>query len=291
MTSKIEQVVDAECTLGEGAIWDGAQQRLVFVDIEKHLVLLYDPVAGSLRSISAGQRVSTVVPRQDGQLLVALEKSVAVLNPDTETFENVLEIEIDKPYNRFNDGKCDPAGRFWIGTMAMDMQPGKAGLYRIDKDYSVKRVLWNVTISNGIAWSPDHTRMYYIDTPTRKVDCFDYDPISGDIDNRKTVIEVPASLGFPDGMTIDNQGNLWIAMFEGAAVTCWNPDDGRLVSTFPLPAKNATSCAFGGARLDELYVTTATFQMAPEEMHRYPQSGRVFRIRPGNMGVPCFVFG
>jgi sugar lactone lactonase YvrE len=151
-------------------------------------------------------------------------------------------------------------------------------------------MLPGITISNGIVWSLDRSRMYYIDTPTRKVDCFEYDDMTGDIGNRRTVIEIPQAMGYPDGMTIDSDGQLWIAMFGGAAVTCWNPNEGRLIASYPIPAINVTSCAFGGDALDELYVTTARFQMADEQFSTYPQAGGLYRLKPGASGLPCFEF-
>ncbi len=290
MVQNSELVIDSRSLLGEGALWDYKRKRLLWVDIEKHLLYFYDPVADKLRSIDMGQRIGTVVPKRDGALLVALEKSVAVMDPDTETLETVLRVENDLPHNRFNDGKCDPAGRFWVGTMAMDMNVGNASLYRIDPDYRIKRMLKGITISNGIAWSLDHTRLYYIDTPARKVECFDYDNDTGDIGNRRTLFEVPKAMGYPDGMTIDSEGQLWIAMFGGAAVSRWNPNEGRLIASYPIPANNVTSCAFGGEAFDELYVTTARIQMTDEEFNRYPQAGGVFRLKPGVSGLPCYEF-
>jgi len=290
MSQNAELVIDSKSVLGEGALWDHNRKRLLFVDIEKHLLYLYDPVADKLKSVDTGQRIGTVVPRQDGRLLVALEKTMAVLDPDTEALEVVAEVEADLPHNRFNDGKCDPAGRFWVGTMAMDDNVGGAGLYRLDSDYKIKQMLPGVTISNGIVWSLDRTRMYYIDTPTRNIDCFDYDDITGGIVNRRTIIEIPQAMGYPDGMTIDSDGQLWIAMFGGAAVTCWNPNEGRLIASYPIPAINVTSCAFGGDHLDELYVTTARFLMLDEHFSTYPQAGGLYRLKPGASGLPCFEF-
>jgi sugar lactone lactonase YvrE len=285
-----ELIIDTSSILGEGCIWDYKRQRLLFVDIEKCLVYIYHPETKDLRQIDVGQRVGTVVPTQDGELLVALEKSVAVLDPATESLETAAEIETDVAGNRFNDGKCDPAGRFWVGTVVEDMSEPRAGLYRIDSDYSVKKMLAGVTNSNGLVWSLDHTKLYYIDTPTRRVFSFDYDLAGGDIENRRPVIEVPESMGYPDGMTIDAEGKLWVALFEGAAVSRWDPNGGRLIDSYPIPAKNVTSCAFGGENLDELYVTTARFLMTAEDLKAYPQSGGLFRLKVKTKGIPCFEF-
>jgi len=290
MTQNAELVIDSKSNLGEGALWDYNRKRLLFVDIEMHQAYLFDPVADKLKSVDAGQRIGTVVPGQDGRLLVALEKTMAMLDPDTGDLEVVAEVEPDLPHNRFNDGKCDPAGRFWAGTMALDGKVGNAGLYRLDSHYNIKKMVSGITISNGIVWSLDCTRMYYIDTPTRKVDCFDYDDKTGDIGNRRTIIEIPRAMGYPDGMTIDSEGRLWIAMFGGAAVSCWSPEEGRLVASYPIPAINVTSCAFGGDALDELYVTTARYLMLDEHFSKYPKAGGLYRLKPGASGLPCFEF-
>ncbi len=290
MGQPAELIIDTSSMLGEGCIWDYNRQRLLFVDIEKCMLYIYHPETKDLRKIDVGQRLGTVVPTQDGKLLVALEKSVVVLDPATGSLETAAEIETDVPGNRFNDGKCDPAGRFWVGTVVEDMSEPRAALYRIDSDYSVKKMLAGVTNSNGIVWSLDHTKLYYIDTPTRRVVSFDYDLASGNIENRRPVIDIPGSMGYPDGMTIDAEGKLWIAMFEGAAVSRWDPDGGRLIDSYPIPAKNVTSCAFGGENLDELYVTTAQFLMTAEDLKAYPQSGGLFRLKLITKGIPCFEF-
>jgi sugar lactone lactonase YvrE len=290
MEQTAELIIGTPSILGEGCIWDYKRQRLLFVDIEKCRVYIYDPEKRHLRHIDVGQRVGTVVPSQDGKLVVALEKSVAELDPATERLEIVAEIEKDVPGNRFNDGKCDPAGRFWVGTVVEDMSQPRAGLYRVDSDYSVKQMLAGVTNSNGIVWSLDQTKLYYIDSGTRRVVSFDYDLASGDIENRRPVVELPASMGLPDGMTIDAEGKLWVALFGGAAVTRWDPENGRLIDLYPIPAKHVTSCAFGGENLDELYVTTAQFLMTAADITAYPQSGGLFRLKLKTRGVPCFEF-
>lgn len=290
MEPSVELIIDTPSILGEGCIWDYNQRRLLFVDIEKCRVFIYHPETKHLKDINVGQRVGTVVPTQTGKLLVALEKSVALLDPATEHLEIAVEIEQDLLGNRFNDGKCDPAGRFWVGSLTEDMSEPRAALYRVDSDFSAVKMLSGITNSNGIVWSLDHTKLYYIDTPTRRIFSFDYDLASGNIENRRPIVEVPASMGYPDGMTIDAENMLWVALFGGAAVSRWDPADGRLIDLYPIPAKNVTSCAFGGEKLDELYVTTARFLMTAGDLRAYPQSGGLFRLRPETKGVQCFEF-
>jgi sugar lactone lactonase YvrE len=168
---------------------------------------------------------------------------------------------------------------------------GKNGaLYRIDGDGSAHKMIESVSISNGIVWSNDHTKMYYIDTPTMKVKAFDYNNKTGEISNEKIAINIPQGIGSPDGMTIDENGNLWIALWGGFAVSCWNPKTGKLIRKIEVPAKNITSCAFGDNDLGTLYITTARQGMNEEELQKYPFSGGVFKIRPGVKGVPAHFF-
>jgi sugar lactone lactonase YvrE len=189
---------------------------------------------------------------------------------------------------RFNDGKCDPAGRFWAGTMAYDDEPAVGALFRLDPDLSVSKQLSDVTISNGLAWSGDQRTMYYIDTPTRRVDRFAFDPESGSISDRQTVVEIPETSGYPDGMTIDAEEGLWIAMWDGGRIERYI--GGRLERIVEMPVSRPTSIAFGGSDYDEMFVTSASTGLTDEERAKQPLAGALFRIRPGVVGVPPVVF-
>lgn len=285
----VERALDAKATLGEGSIWDARRRRLLWVDIVAGQVHVYDPADGSDQVYEVGQPVGTVVPRRSGGLMLAVEHGFASYDLATGELTLLHDPEPDRPDNRFNDGKCDPAGRFWAGTMSGDRTP-VAALYRMDTDHTVQCMLDGVTVSNGIVWSHDRSTMYYIDTPTRRVDAFDFDLASGRIANRRPVITVPDELGKPDGMTIDAEDNLWIAMWDGGQVTHWNAKTGRLEQRIPIPAQRVTSCAFGGENLDELYVTTARFGLSESELRDQPQAGGLFRVRPGVCGVEASEF-
>jgi sugar lactone lactonase YvrE len=174
--------------------------------------------------------------------------------------------------------------------MAPEEKPGGASLYRVEKDFSVRRVLGGVTISNGIAWNHEKDRMYYIDTPTQRVSVFDYDLETGEISNRRVCIEIPPGRGSPDGMTIDEEGMLWIALFGGWGVSRWNPENGRMLTYFRMPVKNITSCSFGGEHLDEMYVTSARILNTESELACQPEAGNLFHLRPGVRGVPLPAF-
>jgi len=192
---------------------------------------------------------------------------------------------------RYNDGKCDPAGRLWVGSMGMEPPNRyKASLYRLDQDLSITRILDSITVSNGICWSLDKTKMYYIDTPTGKVKVFDYDDQTGGISNGRTAVEIPDGMGGPDGMTIDSEGHLWVCLWGGSCVGCFDPETGELLKRINIPAKNITSCAFGGKDLQTLFVTSANTGMSPEDAEKYPHAGGLFAVEMDVKGVPTFFF-
>ncbi|MEK6477214.1 SMP-30/gluconolactonase/LRE family protein [Catalinimonas sp. 4WD22] len=271
--------------LGEGPIWNHETQQLYWIDIEKRQLHLYTPETNEDNFFSTGERVGTVVPIESGGALVALENGIHSMDlQDGElTFiANPLEDSI-----RFNDGKCDPLGRLWVGSMHLQGKKGAASLYMMDQNQEITQKLDSVTISNGIIWSLDNSTMYYIDTPTRQVKAFDYDIESGEISSPRVVINVPQENGAPDGMTIDEEGMLWIGHWGGGMVGRYNPETGKMVQKIEVPALNVTACAFGGENLDKLYITTATIGMSEEQMEEYPQAGGLFVAEPGVKGVPA----
>lgn len=181
--------------------------------------------------------------------------------------------------NRFNDGKCDPAGRFWAGTMSVFDTPEAGSLYTLEPDFSVSAKIRRVGCSNGIAWSSDGNLMYYIDTLTRQVVSFDFDIISGGISNKRVIIEIPETDGYPDGMTIDSDGMLWIALWGGYRIARYNPLSGEMIHNFRLPVSQISSCTFGGENLQDLYITTAKTGLKPHEINKQPLAGRFFVIK------------
>jgi sugar lactone lactonase YvrE len=289
MSLSAELVLDAKAALGEGALWDTRRQVLYWVDIDGYILYLYDPATGDNRAIEIGQHVGTVVPRTRGGVMLALRHGFAALDLETEQLEIVADPEAGLP-TRFNDGKCDPAGRFWAGTMALDHTRGAASLYRLDADLSVHRMLGGVSTSNGIVWTQDAKTMYYIDTALGRVDAFDYSRETGDIAGRRTAFEVPGEMGFPDGSTLDSEGMLWVALWQGGAVSRWNPVTGELLQLVKVPAPNVTSCAFGGPDLDTLYITSARGSLGPEGLEQYPLAGGLFGANVGVTGLPAHEF-
>ena len=291
MSESVELMVDAKATLGEGPIWHAQKQVLYWVNILENQLHIYNPTTNEDRSIDVGQYVTTVVPRKSEGLIVTVQNGFASLDPETEQLTIIHDPERHLPGNRFNDGKCDPAGRLWAGTMSLGSGiTGAGSLYVMDRDLSVRRVLDRVTISNGIAWSLDHLMMYYIDTPTREVSAFDYDIESGSISNRRTAVKIPETYGFPDGMTIDAEGMLWVAGWGSSRVSRWDPKSGKLLQAVTIPATNVSACAFGGHNLDDLYITTAREGLTEEDLVEQPLAGGLFRVKPGVCGNETFEF-
>jgi sugar lactone lactonase YvrE len=286
----VELVLDARADLGEGPRWDVARQRLLWVDIMRGRVHAFTPSTGACRNVAVHQPVGALASGRDGSLVLAVAGGFARLDLDSQKFEMQAAAEADRPQNRMNDGACDGAGRFWAGTMALDERPGAGALYRLDPDLTVHTMLTGVSISNGLDWSLDGRRMYYVDSPTRRIDVFNFDLATGSIANRRTFVEVPADAGIPDGLTVDAAGFVWLALWGGAALRRYAPD-GTLERVVPLPVTHPTSCALGGAALDELYVTSARRPLTAEEKARQPQAGGVFRLRPGVVGRPPHLFG
>ncbi len=285
-------VVDLRCDLGEGAIWDDRAAVLYWVDIAGRTLNRFDPVHGRNRVTNMGEQVSTVVPTMnEDRVVVGLENSVALVEAATGERLHEVALEADMPENRCNDGKCGPGGRLYIGTMSTVRRSGTAALYRVDRDFSVARCFGGVTVSNGICWSADERTAYYIDTATASIDVLDCDPVSGDLSNRRSMIAVPTEYGKPDGMTIDSEGRLWVAMFHGACVTVWDPERAELIEKIDVPAKNVTSVAFGGADMATLYITTAKIGLGDDDVSRFPASGALFAMHTTTTGRPPYRFG
>ena len=287
MADAVEVVVNAGAEHGEGAIWHAQKQLFYWVDITQGRVYVYDPATNVNRTINVGQPVGTVVARRSGGLMLAVEHGFASLDLETEKMQILVDPEAHLPRNRFNDGKCDPAGRFWAGTMSYDSGVKGAGaLYCLDADHKVWPRLANVSIANGIVWTKDKKTMYFIDTLAYTLDRFDYDNATGEISNRKPLICFPEAQGFPDGMAIDAEDKVWVAVMGSGRVFRYDPETATLLSTVELPTPQITSCAFGGPNLDELYITSSTLGLSPEALAADKLAGVVFKVRTGVPGVP-----
>ncbi|GAA2935497.1 SMP-30/gluconolactonase/LRE family protein [Streptomyces enissocaesilis] len=270
-----EVAVRERASLGEGPTWDAAAGRLVWVDILSARVHTYDPASGRRTVMATGQHVGAAKPRAGGGLVVSLRDGIGLYGPDL-AFSWLVREPV--PGRRGNDAAVAPDGALWAGTMRYDEEPGGGSLTRIAPDGTAVRAL-TAAVSNGTGWSPDGRLMYYVDSPTRGVDVFDFD--GRQAVNRRRLAEIETGAGFPDGLTVDADGCVWVALWDGAAVRRYTPD-GRLDRTVELPVRRPTACAFGGADLRDLYVTTARTGLA----RPHPLSGSLLVLPGAGRGLP-----
>jgi sugar lactone lactonase YvrE len=280
----------SENMLAEGPYWHAGRKSFFWVDIDGKKFHEYNWVTGKVNEWKLDYRVSLIAESNySHHLLLGVQGGLISFNLDNSTFEWLRDIEKEIPMNRTNDGGCDPYGRLWIGTMHREFHKGKGSLYSVEHDLSIKKRLDNVTISNGIVWSQDGTKMYYIDSPTKTIQCFLFNNETGDLQFEKIAIRI--NEGSPDGMCMDEEGMLWIAQWDAFGVYRWNPGTGKLLDRIELPVPQVSSCAFGGENMDQLFITTARENMDEETLKKYPLSGNVFIAKPGVKGIRVHKFG
>ena len=275
------RVTDPVTYHGEGAVWSPAWGGLRLVDMFTGDVLTFDPATGAVTRTPSGSPVAAMVrPRRDGGAVIATERGFTLEGADGSL--TALADVWDDAGIRMNEGGCTPDGALLVGTMAYDHTPGAANVYRLAPDHTVTTVLTGSTISNGIAFSPDGATMYYVDTLTRRIDRFDYD---GQLSNRRTFVEVEGD-GYPDGLCVDAEGGVWVALFGGSAVRRYTAE-GVADHEITLPVTQPTSCAFGGADLRTLYITTSREELADDQQ---PEAGSLFAVVPGMAGQPVLEY-
>ncbi|MEZ4794245.1 MAG: SMP-30/gluconolactonase/LRE family protein [Flavobacteriaceae bacterium] len=282
---------EAKAELGEGAFWNYKTQQLYWIDILGKQLHLLDPLSKNIQTFNLPSRIGTVVPQTDSTAVVALEDGIYLQNTKNDSLDQLTPLEADQPGNRFNDGKCDPAGNLWVGSMDLAEKNPVAKLYKVTPQGVATAMLDSITISNGIVWTKDGRTMYYTDTPTGKIRAYDFDPWNATLSNERVAVEVPVELGFPDGMTIDSDDMLWVALWNGNAVVRFDPKTGEILQKIEVPAHNVSSCAFGGPNLDILYITSARVDMSEAELEAFPLAGSVFEVKPGVHGVKSTFFG
>ncbi len=269
--------------LGEGPVWDPALDELVWVDIERGLVHRLRSGEAEVR-LDVGQPVGCAVPRAAGGLALALRDGFALLDADGGRPRLVAPVEHERSDTRMNDGGCDSRGRFWAGTMSLRGDTRAGSLYRLDADLTVTRVLPGLSISNGLGWSPDDRVMYHVDTPRGRIDVYEFDAVSGAIGGRRAAIAVAPEEGRPDGLAVDAEGGIWVALWGGGAVQRYSPE-GQPDTRIELPASQVTSCCFGDPDLGTLYITSASRGAEHE-----PLAGSLFCCRPGVRGLTATPF-
>jgi sugar lactone lactonase YvrE len=280
---EVELALALQAELGEGPVWDERSQELYFVDIMGHRVHAFAPGSGAHRSFSTNGPVGAVVLRDDGGLVIAAVDGFFFANSDGTGLERFGEFRIDLGTVRFNDGKVSPGGHFLAGTMDHHHARPLGSLYILSGDGGVSVLLEGVTISNGLAWDADGTTFYYIDTPTHRIDAFNFDRGTGGLSNRRAVAEITDSS--PDGMAIDAEGCLWVACWGGSRVDRIDPADGRRLATVPVPTSHVSSVAFGGPSLEDLYITTAREDLNAAQLGAENHAGDLFVARPGVPGL------
>jgi sugar lactone lactonase YvrE len=274
------QITDSCTEHGEGPFWDSARDRLLLVDMLRGAVVAVD--GDATRRYELGGVVAALRARQSGGYVVATERGFQLYSPDFEP-DGPGVAAFDDPAIRMNDGGCDPQGRFYCGTMAYAMTPGAGTLYRLDPDLSVHPVLTGVTISNGVQWDADGRHVYYNDTSTGRVDRYDFDPGTGTFTDRRTFAAVDDDQGAPDGMALDDEGGVWVALWGGGAVHRYAPD-GTLTERIELPVRQVTACTFGDATL---YITTSREGLGDDAE---PAAGAVFSAETGVHGATQHAF-
>jgi sugar lactone lactonase YvrE len=282
-----EVLYPAQCFLGEGPMWHAERKSCFWVDIEEQKFFEYNFINKNVQVRTLDYRVTLIVQDKNNQLVLGLEGGIGRYNLDTEQFTWLTNLEKEKNKHRCNDGKVDTKGRLWVGTMHRDFVEGAGSLYCLSENLEFATKLTGLTIANGLAWSPDNTRFYFIDTPTNKVQSFLFDEATGNIQFEKDAIIIPKEKGTPDGMAIDEEGMLWIAHWGGFGVYRWNPANGQLLEVIELPVPNVSSCAFVGENLEHLLITTARQDLTETDLKQYPDSGNVFLQKLSVKGLPA----
>ncbi len=287
---KAELLYEAGATLGEGPVWDHRIGVLYWVDIEGCKLHSHNPETGQNHSWDFDGMLGAVVPADDGSLVLAHEQGLLRLDRTNQQAKYLGWLANAHTKLRFNDGKCDPYGNLWIGTMDKQLAPQAGNLYRVDGRGNATVILKGTTVSNGMAWSEDHRFYYYIDSETYELWRFDYDVEHASISNKKVAFNIPREYGAADGMSIDRDGNLWIAHWGGSCIRCWDPASGRVLRKMAVDAPHVTSCCFGGRDLDTLFITTARSGLTNEQLAKYPLSGGLFSCKPGVKGRALHYF-
>ena len=284
--AEVEYVLEVGNVIGEGPLWHSLDESLYWVDfVEHHQILRFTPQTRRLDVFETGVPVMALGIREAGGFVAATGKGLATWDTQRRAFEPVCDPLDGRDGFRFNDAATDIRGRFWVGTLNEANPKGPDGeLFCLQADGSCSVMDKNITVANGIGWSPDHKTMYFTDTFRYSVYVYDYDAEAGTIANRRTFVQTSPDGGLPDGLTVDSEGFVWSAFWGGWKVVRYNPE-GKLDREYRVPVPNPSSCAFGGKRLDELYITTASLGLSKDEKEHHPQSGDLFCLKAGIVGM------
>jgi sugar lactone lactonase YvrE len=282
---EVEHVLAVANPLGEGPLWHAEEGVLYWVEIEDQKVFRFDPATGQCETFAVEPAITALAVCTSGGFLATVTNGLAFWNVQAQELTLISNPEADKPANRFNDGAADRQGRFWAGTLnKVQFDAPDGSLYCLSPDQSIRRMATGIAECNGIGWSPDSTTLYLTETMRRVIWAYDFDPSGGAISNRRPFAEISQANVYPDGLAVDSEGFVWSAQWGGWNVTRYDPT-GNIDRVIQLPVKQVTNCAFGGANLDELYITTARTGLSPEEITKQPWAGDLFRARLGIKGM------
>lgn len=251
----------------------------MWVDIENGILYESNWTTRQVQTYQLHLRLSAIIEQYDGGVVLGVEGGLVRFNFDLQRIDWLADIEKEIPGMRCNDGAADATGRIWMGVMDIHAKSAKGALYCIHHDLTVEKKIGKLTIPNGIVWSLDQSLMYFVDSTAQNIDCYLFDAATGDIRFDRTAIPIPKTLGTPDGITMDEDGMLWVALYGGFGLSRWNPVNGELLQVIELPVPNVTNCCFAGPELDVLVITTARENLSPDDLEKYPQSGDVLMVK------------
>lgn len=277
----------ADLILGEGARWHAEWQKFLFIDIKGKLIGTCNPENGKLTTHKIPDMPGMLAPADNDKLLVALQGSIALIDLQTGETTTLVKFK-ESTQNRSNDGACDALGRLWVGTMDLEAKHHAGNLYCFNR--KLIRKIKGTSVSNGICWSPDNRTLYYIDSFLYHIKAFDYDLATGNISNERIIVEITEPGTLADGMCIDSDGMLWVAIWGGSCVNRYNPFNGNCIGKIEINAPNVTSCAFGGKQMNQMLITTAKDGLSEEELKQFPHSGSLFMIKLNLTGLPTAAY-
>lgn len=283
--TRVRCIQAANAIVAEGPTWDAMRQRLLWVDNRRPALLEYSITGGQTDRWPLPEFVGCAVPAVDGSIVVADRLGIALLDPETGALRRVANPEAGQTGNRFNDGKVDRAGRFWVGSMDIEYARPSGSLYRLDPDLSVHRMDTGFVCSNGIGWSPDNRTMYFVDAQIRTIFAYEFDLSSGGLGRRRIFARLADDDGFPDGLTVDEEGHVWVAIWNGWRINRYAPD-GAVVDAIEMPVQQPSSCMFGGPDFRTLFITSACYNLDRAALRRGPLAGGLFAVEPGVAGLP-----
>jgi sugar lactone lactonase YvrE len=284
---KLNNILTARARLAECPVWDSTHKLLYWVDIYNHRVNQFNSVTEQNIFFDVGDVVGSVALAGANRLIIALRHGLAFLDTQSGEVTPIIQVEADMPDNRLNDGKCDPQGRFWFGSMC----PGKTqgSLYRYDPDGSLHLMETGLTISNGLGWSPDQKTFYLADSDQQRIYAYNFDAQTGNLSDRRIFLDLTSESFYPDGLTVDSEGHIWVAMWDGWCVIRFNPQ-GEEIGRIPLPVQRPSCCTFGGEDLQTLYITTASVGLSEKEIEKSFYSGDLFALPTEITGLPTYDF-